>query len=451
MTSQRSDRLEMDDQMFMVRDYISEPTGIDPPPRDPHYMNTGCWRGYTSRWAIREVDGEKRLFLLGFDSCDSGIDGYFPLVEPVMNPISEKIRVAAEDAECLSYVHMGFESKYAGEKYLVFQWGRLTGIEEIPDDVPNEDGIYDIAGLYPGGKDKGRKEIERILSSYSDEEEEIPVHETEKVCYACNSVFLGPENQEHKDSICPSCGNDLVAVGKSLNNWRCRDEPGFCDVSIYATNKGISSQFVNPEWFRKSRLSPFGDLKFGNGRKNIILNVSGRNMLIMRERPEESHDDEPLNNAIKEFITAKLTDHPGIEIGAHANSYGSSINVGRDFQLSVPTIIKDGKIDAKAIAESIERTLDEIIEKWVAELLELVPVLKKAWRQGMASITGGTGIYPFDPSKRTPRDEEIIWNTAYYKLRLDEKRKWATPPRHTKDGWQPGVKVMDLYMSNLNI
>ena len=86
----------------------------------------------------------------------------------------------------------------------------------------------------------------------------------------------------------------------------------------------------------------------------------------------------------------------------------------------------------------------------MSELLELLPILKSAWKSNIDRLTGGTGIYPYDPSEMTPQDDGIYRDVRSSLFYSGETRKWVTPPRHTKEGWVPGVKVVDLYLESLN-
>ena len=69
----------------------------------------------------------------------------------------------------------------------------------------------------------------------------------------------------------------------------------------------------------------------------------------------------------------------------------------------------------------------------------------------MDRLTGGTGIYPYDPLEMTPQDDGIYRDVRSSLFYSGETRKWVTPPRHTKEGWLPGIKIVDLYMGSLNL
>ena len=114
----------------------------------PHKLvapNTGCWRGYTSKWAI----DNKKLFLIEWqgyilDYQKVGMNYLFPDDEIVFAKwFTGQIRIGM--GEMVSYVHGGYASVHEGDMFLIFENGELVNeyikwltqeeIEKIQKDV----------------------------------------------------------------------------------------------------------------------------------------------------------------------------------------------------------------------------------------------------------------------------------------------------------------------------
>ena len=107
--------------------------------------NTGCWRGYTSKWAI----DNKKLFLIEWqgyilDYQKVGMNYLFPDDEIVFAKwFTGQIRLGM--GEMVSYVHGGYASVHEGDMFLIFENGELVNeyikwltqeeIEKIQKDV----------------------------------------------------------------------------------------------------------------------------------------------------------------------------------------------------------------------------------------------------------------------------------------------------------------------------
>ncbi|MBS38704.1 MAG: hypothetical protein CMO26_22620 [Thiotrichales bacterium] len=50
---------------------------------------------------------------------------------------------------------MGFQSKFSGERYLVFDQGKLIDVEPTPDHVMPQSGFLDMLDLYQAGDEVG--------------------------------------------------------------------------------------------------------------------------------------------------------------------------------------------------------------------------------------------------------------------------------------------------------
>lgn len=95
----------------------------------PHKLvapNTGCWRGYTSKWAIEN----RKLFLIEWQGyilnyLKVGMEYLFPDEEFVFAKwFTGQIRVGM--GEMVSYVHGGYASVYEGDLFLIFENGVLV-------------------------------------------------------------------------------------------------------------------------------------------------------------------------------------------------------------------------------------------------------------------------------------------------------------------------------------
>lgn len=91
------------------------------------FSNTACWRGYYGTWALQD----DRLFLVELEGNIEGPDNTGESVDlQYLFPGEKKVfaywfsgTIKIEKGNLLEYVHMGYESKYEEDFFLVFEEG----------------------------------------------------------------------------------------------------------------------------------------------------------------------------------------------------------------------------------------------------------------------------------------------------------------------------------------
>ena len=122
MTAQMCDKINVENQEYLL---YSEPlesfwNEFKPKPdfEPPH---TACWRGYITSWKVED----SKLFLTGIETENENLE--LEKVFPGKNTplfadwFSGELRVPK--GEMTQYIHMGYESKYESDLFLIVDNG----------------------------------------------------------------------------------------------------------------------------------------------------------------------------------------------------------------------------------------------------------------------------------------------------------------------------------------
>lgn len=489
MTAQASDTLVFEGKSYWVRDFIDLPPNVSEPPNQMLEQSTAKWRGFLCKWHIRMDRGKHRLFLGGFD-C---LGGYFPLFEPKLNPISTKVKVVPQDSELLEYIHMGFESKFSGERYFVFINGALTDVEEIPDHLPNADGLLDLAKLHPLGEEEGL--LRHSQATGLDQAESVMQIHTS--CIACGDNFEykqvpscsdpeDAETHENPDEMhCARCIEELADFSQYLGHWefyRIRDfrRPWLwyewspeTHLTLYDVKGSKKRAEIAPEldssgprdyklsrWCRSSGLTGCGYLSFSKDKREFIFRFFGHTKFIMREEFEfkdrSSYFDTKLEDDVRCIISSNLESFNELEISPTPGD--PSVSVSKKLVVRVPLNNGGLKINPITLANRLEAQVDTVVRDWAIERKRIGPILRNSWSNAVSALTGGTGIYPYpyNPADLTPADSRILQEGVRNRIWLGHayvhnNTVWVIRPRHTVDGWIPGETVAERYIKTLNL
>jgi len=352
----------------------------------------------------------------------------------------------------------------------MFKKGVLVGIEPISDKTLTLDGLFDLARLHPDGEQAGLDEIRRLPKAGMSSNKRAstdPVVDS-RTCSACRKYFL-PDDQEHYQNwgvdVCPSCVDDLIAVGRQLTRWEIDESSSksYGRWRLSAPPTSASTSKADAHWHRRSRVRDFAYLRMTSD--SVTIEVHG----VLRSIPlptVELLDDRENRIELKRSLDRLHTEFADRVKPLIAGSDGLQVQLApadrsvdglawelwleNELSVSVPLVRREGHINAESVARSLEGKLDRAIQAWLTEMRTPLPGLRRDARKLLWKLTEGTGIFPYDPARRTPRDERILVSIVN---RMPNPRgsRWAIPPRHTKSGWLAGVTLQDRYLSSLNL
>lgn len=130
MTAQMFDKIILEDQEYLLYcepleafwDKFNPKPDFEPP-------HTACWRGYLASWMVQ--DG--RLFLTGIETENENLelDKVFPGKRTPIFADWFSGRLRVPKGEMTQYIHMGYESIYESDLFLIVENGMIVNEELI--------------------------------------------------------------------------------------------------------------------------------------------------------------------------------------------------------------------------------------------------------------------------------------------------------------------------------